>query len=126
MLIIPIEKEIEADHRIMGRFNIRELVCLAGIIAAVLVFYFVIGDVFWTVLCSLPFVVIFGSIGWYTKNGLMMEDFLLKRIQVWFYKNDSRRYRTKNRYFALFRGAGIKEKSRQGKDNRKKGKKRNG
>lgn len=124
MLILPIEKEIETEHKVLGRFTTRQVICGGGIIASVVVFYLMLKDLFWVLLCTMPFLAVFGMIGWYTKFGLHLEDLALKKLQARYYKNEMRRYRTRNYYFALFNAAyakrhgmeAVKEKSgKQGK-----------
>ena len=108
VLILPIEKEIETEHRVLGKFTAREVMCGGGIIASVVIFYLILKDLFWVIICILPFLIIFGLIGWYKKNDLYMEDFAWKRLQVKYYKNDVRKYKTKNFYFGLFNRAYAK------------------
>ena len=124
MLILPIEREIETDHRVLGKFTAREVVCGGGIIASVIIFYLMLGDLFWVILCTLPFLAVFGIAGWYKKNDLYVEDFMLKKLQSKYYKNDVRKYRTKNYYFGLFnKGYAKKRSSAQQKPSKKGGKK---
>ena len=105
MLILPIEKEIESEHKVLGRFTTRQVVCGGGIIFCVIMFYLLLEDLFWVLLCTMPFLVIFGLLGWYTKFGLPLEDFALKKLQSRYYKNEIRTYRTKNYYFLLLHKA---------------------
>ena len=101
MLIMPIEKEIESDHKIIGRFNPRQAVCGGIIVACVVVFYLMVNDLFWTLLCTMPFLAVFGVLGWYSKYGLDAEQLIFKKLKEKYYKNQQRNYRTRNRYFAL-------------------------
>ncbi len=105
MLILPIEKEIESEHKVLGHFTTRQVLCGGGIIFCVVMFYLLLEDLFWVLLCTMPFLVIFGLLGWYTKFGLPLEDFALKKLQSYYYKNETRTYRTKNYYFFLFHQA---------------------
>lgn len=123
MLILPIEKEIEAEHKVLGRFTTRQVVCGGGIIACVVVFYLLLKDLFWVLLCTMPFLFVFGMIGWYTKFGLHLEDLALKKLQVKYYKNEIRRYRTRNYYFALLNTAYAKQRN---SDTNKLGKRKKG
>lgn len=126
MLILPIEKEIEAEHKVLGRFTTRQVVCGGGIITCVVVFYLMLKDLFWVLLCTMPFLFVFGMIGWYTKFGLHLEDLALKKLQVKYYKNEIRLYRTRNYYFALLNAAYAKQRNSDMKNSgeQKKGKKR--
>lgn len=105
MLILPIEKEIETDHKIVANFNMRQVIALSVAVLAVVAFYFLIGNLLWVILCALPFAFVAAIFGWYSKNGLMVEDLALKMIQLKIYKNDSRKYRTKNSFFEIFNKA---------------------
>ena len=111
MLILPIEKEIETEHKVLGRFTARQVICGGAIIACVVVFYLMLKDLFWVLLCTMPFLFVFGMIGWYTKYGLHLEDLALKKLQVQYYRNEIRRYRTKNYYFALLNAAYAKQRN---------------
>lgn len=127
MLILPIEKEIETDHKIIGNFNMRQVLALAISVVAVVFFYFVIGNLLWVIVCSLPFAFVSAVVGWYTKNGLMVEDLAGKMIQKKIYKNETRKYRTRNSFFAVFNTAYAKKRAAERKAaeaaNPKKGKK---
>lgn len=117
MLILPIEKEIETEHKIIGRFNPRQAVCGGVIIASIILFYLSLGDLFLTIVCTMPFLAVFGVLGWYTKCGLNAEDVALKMLQEKYYKNQVRKYRTRNKYFALYNRAyaGKREQRKSGK-----------
>lgn len=127
MLILPIEKEIETDHKIVANFNMRQVIALAIAVAAVVVFYYLIGNILWVVLCSLPFALVAAIFGWYSKNGLMVEDLALKMVQQKIYKNETRKYRTKNQFFAVFNKAYANKRAEEKRaleaQNPKKGKK---
>lgn len=102
MLILPIEKEIEGDHKIFKGFNFRQVIALLVILVCSFVFWRMTDDVFATILldaipCSLAIV-----FGWYNKYGLRAEDALIKQITDKKYKNNQRRYRTKNQYFQMY------------------------
>ena len=119
MLILPIEKEIETEHKIIGRFNPRQAVCGGAIIASIVLFYLSLGDLFLTIVCTMPFLAVFGVLGWYTKCGLNAEDVALKILQEKYYKNQVRKYRTRNKYFALYNRAYARK--REQKKSRKRG-----
>lgn len=121
MLILPIEKEIESEHKVLGRFTTRQVICGGCIITCVVVFYLMLKDLFWVLFCTMPFLFVFGMIGWYTKFGLHLEDLALKKLQLKYYKNETRRYRTKNYYFALLNAAYAKQRSTDTGKNSKKG-----
>lgn len=110
MLIMPIEKEIESEHKIIGRFNPRQAVCGGCIVACVVAFYLLVNDLFWTILCTMPFLAVFGVLGWYTKYGMDAEYLAFKKLKEKYYKNQKRNYRTRNQYFALLNGIVQKKK----------------
>lgn len=105
MLQKSIEKEIETDHKVLGRFNVRETICIGGIILTYLFFYISTDSLIWAIVCEFPLLIIFGIIGWYKKFGLNAEDVILKKLMVKIYKNTTRKYRTMNSYFMLFNNA---------------------
>ena len=123
MLILPIEKEIESEHKIFGNLTARKTICGGVIAASVVVFYLLLENLVYTIICTLPFLIIFGFIGWYKKYDLYVEDFALKKLQSKYYKNDVRKYRTKNYYFGLFNTAYAKHRQAVSVKKQKKSKK---
>jgi hypothetical protein len=116
MLILPIEKEIEGDHKIFKGFNFRQVIALLVILVCSFVFWRMTDDVFATILldaipCSLAIV-----FGWYNKYGLRAEDALIKQVTDKKYKNTQRRYRTKNQYFGMYSSVYQEEKNKKAAD----------
>ena len=128
MLIARIEKEVEDDHKVALGCNLKQLICLVGIVAVCGIFYLASRSLALSFFCAAPVAVGLAYFGWYTRNGMQPEDILLKKIQTGYFKNDVRRYRTKNNYFALYnealdRQAGTAAK---GKNRKRRGKARSG
>lgn len=124
MLIARIEKEVEDDHKVALGCNLKQLICLVGIVAVCGVFYLASRSLALSFFCSAPVAVGLAYFGWYTRNGMQPEDILLKKLQAKYFKNDARRYRTKNSYFALYnealtRQGGIAGKGKAGYAERK-------
>lgn len=105
MLIARIEKEVEDDHKVALGCNMKQLICLVGIVAVCGVFYLASRSLAISFFCATPVAVGLAYFGWYTRNGMQPEDILLKKLQAKYFKNDVRRYRTKNSYFALYNEA---------------------
>ena len=66
-----------------------------------------------TIVCTMPFLAVFGVLGWYTKCGLNAEDVALKILQEKYYKNQVRKYRTRNKYFALYNRAYARKREQK-------------
>lgn len=105
MLIARIEKEVEDDHKVALGCNLKQLICLVGIMAVCGVFYLASRSLALSFFCVTPVAIGLAYFGWYTRNGMQPEDILLKKLQTRYFRNDVRRYRTKNSYFALYNGA---------------------
>lgn len=105
MLVVRIEKEVEDDHKVALGCSLKQLICLVGIVAVCGIFYLASRSLALSFFCAAPVAVGLAYFGWYTRNGMQPEDILLKRLQTKYFKNDVRRYRTRNRYFALYNEA---------------------
>lgn len=100
MLSVDIEKEIQQKNKVLLGLTIRQVACVSFAIAAAIIMALLLT----TELSLYPSLVV-GTIcylfGWYQKDGLTAEKYLLKILKEKFYKNDKRKYRTKNRYVVL-------------------------
>lgn len=106
MLILPIEKEIELDRKVILNLNMRQAVCGLGIIIDIFVFYSVAaGDQFLASILAAPLAILFGYLGWFSKNGLTPEEIAIRKWQSRYFKSNIRNYRTKNKYFKLMNEA---------------------
>lgn len=113
MLILPIEREIEGDHKIFKGLNLRQVIAFIVIIALSFIFWKMTDDVLATILldaipCGIAIV-----FGWYNKYGLRAEDALIKQVTDKKYKNNRRRYRTKNQYFGMYSSVYQEEKNKK-------------
>jgi len=122
MLIARIEKEVEDDHKVALGCNLKQLICLVGIVMVCGIFYLASRSLALFFFCPAPVAVGLAYFGSYTRHGMQPEDILLKKLQTKYFKNDVRRYRTKNSYFALYNEALARQGSAvvKGK-NRKRG-----
>ncbi len=102
MLIARIEKKVEDEHKVALGCNLKQLICLVGIVTVCGIFYLASRSLVLSFFCAAPVAVGLAYFGWYTRNGMQPEDILLKKLQTKYFKNDVRRYRTKNSYFALY------------------------
>ena len=128
MLNLPIESEIEVEHKVFRDFNMRQTVCLviAGVIAVIM--YAIFRNWMLMVGFTAPFALLLMYFAKPGENGEKAEEVLMKASERFFYKNQTRVYRTKNRYFRLMNNAYEKQKTagqaeRRGHGNRKNKKK---
>ena len=112
MLILPIEREIEGDHKIFKNFNLRQVLALILIIGLSFIFWTMTDDVFATILLDAVPCTVAIIFAWYKKYGLRAEDALIKQVVDKKYKNNQRRYRTKNRYFQMYSTVYQEEKTK--------------
>ncbi len=120
MLVVRIEKEVEDDHKVALGCSLKQLICLVGIVAVCGIFYLASHSLVLSFFCAAPVAVGLAYFGWYTRNGMQPEDILLKRLQTKYFKNDVRRYRTRNSYFALYNGALERQGSAPAKGKKRK------
>ena len=120
MLILPVEKEIETEHKLIKKFTFRQAVCGGIIAATVFVPYIATKDLTTALVAGSPIIAACGLIGWYRKNNLYAEDYAMKWIQTKIYKNNSRRYRSANKYIPIYNA--IYAKAKKAAESEKKGK----
>ncbi len=96
---------MEDDHKVALGCNLKQLICLVGIVTVCGIFYLASRSLVLSFFCAVPVAVGLAYFGWYTRNGMQPEDILLKKLQTKYFKNDVRRYRTKNSYFTLYNEA---------------------
>ena len=101
MLTLPIEAEIETEHKVIRNLNKRQTICAGAVLVTTFGFYAFTKDVVNTLLLTAPFACFFAYLGWKVTNGLHAEELALMKAKNYFYKNSTRKYRTKNMYFAL-------------------------
>lgn len=120
MLMLPIEREIEGDHKIFKGFNFRQVIAFIVIIVLSFIFWKMTDDVIATILLdALPcgIAIVFA---WYNKYGLRAEDALIKQITDKKYKNNQRRYRTKNQYFQMYSSVYQEENTKKANEQKAK------
>jgi hypothetical protein len=103
MLNIEVPKEIEQENKILAGLNLRQLssVLAAGILCLMVMYLFHFDVNLALYPCGLIGVGAF-FIGWYKKGGLTIERILLKAFQANFFRNETRPYKTKNRYVEMY------------------------
>lgn len=100
MVSQDIEKEIQQKNKVILGLDIRQVICVAiAIVCAILMALFLSPSL--SVYPSLVIGVICWAFGWYSKDGLTAEKYLLKVLKEKFYQNNKRKYRTKNKYITL-------------------------
>ena len=101
MLTLPIEAEIEQEHKVIRNLNKRQTVCVGIITGTALISYALSENVLYTILVTAPIGCCLAYFGWKITDGLKAEEILWRRLQKILYKNGTRKYRTKNSYFEL-------------------------
>lgn len=100
MISADIEKEIQQENKVVLGLSLRKAIILgAGIVVTILLVLLMGFDV--ALYPIIPVAGISLFFGWYTKDGLNAERYLMKKLQEKYYKNNKRAYRTKNRYISL-------------------------
>lgn len=100
MVSQDIEKEIQQKNKVILGLDIRQVICVAvAAVCAILMALFLSPSL--SVYPSLVVGVICWAFGWYSKDGLTAEKYLLKVLKEKFFKNNKRKYRTKNKYITL-------------------------
>ena len=113
MISVDIEKEIKKENKVLGNFNLRQVICISiGVIAGLLLYF--ITKLTIDVLI-IPFFCIGGIVayvGWPHKNNLTAEQIIEKKISRMLYKNEARKYRTLNSYVSLLNKAYTAQKQK--------------
>ena len=102
MISVKVEKEIKQENRVIGPFTLRQTVCLLiALITEVLFAVIVRPDLETGMGLGLCLGAIAWFFGFYKKNGIYIEYFLVKWVKLFCYRNFQRKYKTKNRYVLL-------------------------
>ena len=101
MLNLPIESEIEAEHKVFKDFNLRQTICIGITGVAAVIMYLIFHNWVLMVAFTAPFALILLFFAKPGENGERAEDILRKAAERHYYRNQTRSYRTKNRYVAL-------------------------
>ena len=102
MISREIEKEIQQENKVILNFTMRQVVCLS----VALVFSVLISVVMaWDFTIAIYPCFVIGAVcfafGWMKQDGIPMERILMRKLQVYLYKNNVRVYKTKNRYVVM-------------------------
>ncbi|MCR5101723.1 MAG: PrgI family protein [Butyrivibrio sp.] len=117
MLNLPIESEIETEHKVIRDFNVRQVISILIAAVIVLIFYLYVGrDVLFTMGFAFPVGAVAAFFAKPSDAGLPAEKIILKKLQIYFYKSEMRKYRTRNMYMPVINDA---YKSLKNKDNTK-------
>ncbi len=100
MISVDIEKEIQQKNKIFLGLDIRQLCCVLFAAACAIVMALLLSPSV-SIYPSLAVGALCWFFGWYSKDGLTAEKYIFKVLKEKFYKNDKRKYRTKNKYIAL-------------------------
>jgi hypothetical protein len=100
MISQDIEKEIQQKKKIMFGLDIRQFFCVIFAATCAIVFALILSPSL-SIYPSMVVGVLCWAVGWYHKDGLTAEKYLIKVLREKFYKNGNRNYRTKNKYIAL-------------------------
>ena len=100
MISVDIEKEIQQKNKVFLGMGMRQVLCVCFAVVCAIAFALLLSPSL-SVYPSLVIGVICFAFGWYSKDGLTAEKYIFKVIKEKFYKNNKRKYRTKNKYIAL-------------------------
>lgn len=100
MISVDIEKEIQQKNKIFLGLTLRQALCIVFAIACAILMALLLSPSI-SIYPSLVVGAICFAFGWYQKDGLTAEKYVFKVLKEKFYKNDKRKYRTKNKYIAL-------------------------
>lgn len=103
MISREIEKEIQQENKILLNFTLRQVVCLSiAVICSVIISVILGWDFSIALYPSFVIGIVCFAFGWMKQDGIPMEKILLKKLQTYLYKNNTRIYKTKNRYVVMF------------------------
>lgn len=103
MISVDIEKEVQQENKLFMGLSTRKCICvLAALVFAVLFALIFQWDFSISVFPSLVVGALAFAFGWIKKDGLTFEQFAFKYLKTYLYKNDKRKYRTKNKYIQMF------------------------
>lgn len=101
MISVDIEKEIQQPNKVILGLTIRQ--CVATIVPLLLtaLMYVIFRSFDILIYSAIIFSPIAFLFGWFKRDGLVGERYILKLIKERIYKNSKRAYKTKNRYVVL-------------------------
>lgn len=111
MLSVKIEKEVRHENKIVAGLTMRQTICvMIGAAFAALLYATVHVDFFQLLPAYVLIAVVCGAFGWVQKDGMKLEELLMKRAKNIIYHNLRLRYRTGNKYIRLFNRGYAKER----------------
>ena len=119
---LPIESEIEVEHKVFRDFNLRQTICLvvSGVIAVIM--YLIFRNWLLMVAFTAPFALLLIYLAKPGENGEKAEEVLMKFAERHYYSNQTRSYRTRNRYVPLMNEAYRRMRAKDLSDKRTAGK----
>ena len=102
MISREIEKEIQQENKVILNFTMRQVVCLSvAVVCSVLISVVLAWDFTIAIYPCFVIGVVCFAFGWMKQDGIPMERILMRKLQVYLYKNNVRVYKTKNRYVVM-------------------------
>lgn len=102
MLSKEIEKEIQQENKVILNFTLRQVVCLSvAVVCSVLISVVLAWDFTIAIYPCFAIGALCFAFGWMKQDGIPMERILSKKLQTYLYKNNTRIYKTKNRYTVM-------------------------
>lgn len=102
MICREIEREIKQENKVLLNLTIRQIVCLGFALASsIVIAVFLNMDFAISIYPCFVIGALCFAFGWIKQDGLYMEHILLKKLEVAYYHNDKRLYRTKNKYTVM-------------------------
>lgn len=102
MISREIEKEIQQENKVILNFTMRQVVCLSvAVVCSVLISVVLAWDFTIAIYPCFVIGVVCFAFGWMKQDGIPMERILVRKMQVYLYKNNVRVYKTKNRYVVM-------------------------
>jgi len=102
MISREIEKEIQQENKVVLNFTLRQVVCLGiAVVCSVLIAVFLGLDFSISIYPCIVIGAICFAFGWIKQDGMPMEQLLMKRLRASIYKNQTKVYKTKNRYVTM-------------------------
>ncbi len=103
MLSKEIEKEIQQENKVLLNFTLRQVVCLSvAILCSVIIAVFLQLDFSISIYPCMVIGAVCFAFGWVKQDGMPMEQLLLRRLRIGIYQNQTKVYKTKNRYVTMF------------------------
>ena len=117
MISREIEKEIQQENKVILNFTMRQVVCLSvAVVCSVLISVVLAWDFTIAIYPCLVIGVVCFAFGWMKQDGIPMERILVRKLQVYLYKNNVRVYKTKNRYVVMMNREYDRRRLVDGKD----------